>query len=325
MCAYYNRSCSSQPTQKGFLKGVVYQNGDLANHVAGATVTVNTGASQVYDGTAVWSFELDPGEYTVTASKAGYTSNSVTRTVTANATAWGSVEIFPAAAPDAGQPRPDAGQPRADAGPPRVDAGPPVPPPTPEPVSPVGGTTVNGDGVSLAWTRVTDSQGGMITYNLEVYEGSSVTGSPMLTMGAPQVVAQVVSAVLPLVLDPGPFTWRVQAQGPGGTSPWSSGASFTVAGDVSSTSSAAPPSSSAAVSSSGVPASSSASPPDSSSGAAVSQPPSSTGSTADSSDDEEDGAFVGGCAGVAIPGAAQAPLMGLALVALALLRRTRRR
>jgi N-acetylmuramoyl-L-alanine amidase len=323
VCAYYSRSCSTQPPAKGFLKGVVYQNGDLQNHVAGATVRLNTGPSQVYNGTQVWSFELDPGEYTVTASMTGYTSNSVTRTVSAGVTAWGSVEIFPTAAPDAGQPRPDAGQPRPDAGQPRPDAGPPVPPPTPAPVSPVGGTVVNGDNVTLSWTRVTDTQGGMITYNLEVYQGFVVSGSPMLTMGAPQVVAQVVSAVLPLELDPGPFTWRVQAQGPGGTSGWSAGAQFTVAGEVGTSSSAAPPSSLEA--SSSAPPSSTESPPSSSSSAVSSRPPSSTGTGAAPNDDKDEGAFVGGCANVAVEVGAKVPLLGLALVALALLRRVRRR
>ncbi|HCF57993.1 MAG TPA: hypothetical protein DFS52_08380, partial [Myxococcales bacterium] len=66
-------SIELQPaTTKGFIKGVVYKNGDTTDHVSPASVSLNTGASTTYDGSAVWSFEVSPGTYSVTASASGY-------------------------------------------------------------------------------------------------------------------------------------------------------------------------------------------------------------------------------------------------------------
>ncbi len=116
-----------QPPQKGFLKGVVYQNGDTNSHVAPATVTLGTGESTTYGGTADWSFELAPGSYTVTATASGYQSatKACPQPVVAGQTARCDVELerIPEPEPDAGivEPEPDAGdEPPVDAG---VDAG----------------------------------------------------------------------------------------------------------------------------------------------------------------------------------------------------------
>lgn len=102
VCGYFGKSCSATPPPppppppppaKGFLKGVVFQNPDLNSHIAPATVTLNTGASVTYDGSAVWSIEVPAGTYTITASAAGYKSASLSRTVAAGQTVYGSVGL----------------------------------------------------------------------------------------------------------------------------------------------------------------------------------------------------------------------------------------
>ena len=77
----------------GTLKGVVYVAPDTADRIPGALVSLNTGQSTTADGVGYWEFELDPGTYTATASKAGYLSASQTRTVSAGATVWGSIGL----------------------------------------------------------------------------------------------------------------------------------------------------------------------------------------------------------------------------------------
>jgi uncharacterized membrane protein len=83
-------------SQKGKLSGVIYQGGSTANKVAGATVTV-AGQTMTTGTDGLYEFSLDPGTYTVNVSKTGYSSNSVTRTVTSSTTVWGSMEINPVA------------------------------------------------------------------------------------------------------------------------------------------------------------------------------------------------------------------------------------
>jgi hypothetical protein len=76
----------------GTLTGMMYQNGNTSNRVEGVTVkvgtqTFTTGADGLYTAT------IPAGVYTVTASKNGYTSASVMRTVTNGNTVWGSIEL----------------------------------------------------------------------------------------------------------------------------------------------------------------------------------------------------------------------------------------
>lgn len=78
----------------GTLIGAIYTGGSSSNRVSGAQVTaagqtVTTGADGLY------RFELPPGSYTATVSKAGFGSNSITRAVTAGAQSWGSMEVNP--------------------------------------------------------------------------------------------------------------------------------------------------------------------------------------------------------------------------------------
>ncbi len=84
-------------TGTGVLIGAIYTGGNSANRVAGATVTV--GSQSVTTGTdGLYQFTLAPGSYTATVTKSGFGSTSVTRTVTAGAQTWGSMEINATAA-----------------------------------------------------------------------------------------------------------------------------------------------------------------------------------------------------------------------------------
>ncbi|MFL5320080.1 MAG: N-acetylmuramoyl-L-alanine amidase [Myxococcaceae bacterium] len=83
---------STPTTTTGKLTGAIYQAGDSNNRVSGAVVTVN-GQSVTTGADGLYAFTLQPGTYTATVTKSGYGSNSVSRTVTAGATIWGSMEI----------------------------------------------------------------------------------------------------------------------------------------------------------------------------------------------------------------------------------------
>ncbi|MDP1829594.1 MAG: N-acetylmuramoyl-L-alanine amidase [Archangium sp.] len=88
---------SAPTTGTGVLIGAIYTGGNSANRVAGATVTV--GSQSVTTGTdGLYQFTLNPGSYTATVSKSGFSSATVTRTVTAGAQTWGSMEINGSAA-----------------------------------------------------------------------------------------------------------------------------------------------------------------------------------------------------------------------------------
>lgn len=85
------------PPTTGTLLGLIYQGGNTANRVAGAVVTVS-GQSVTTGADGLYQFSLPGGSYTVAASKAGYGSAQVTRTVTAGAQTWGSMELSASAA-----------------------------------------------------------------------------------------------------------------------------------------------------------------------------------------------------------------------------------
>ncbi len=76
----------------GKLMGNIYQKGNTNDRVAGAVVTV-AGKSVTTGTDGLYEFVLAPGTYTATVTKAGYSSASVSRVVTAGATIWGSMEI----------------------------------------------------------------------------------------------------------------------------------------------------------------------------------------------------------------------------------------
>lgn len=76
----------------GVLLGVVYTGGSTSNPLAGATVSAG-GKSATTGADGVYQLTLAPGSYTAQVSKAGFTSAQLTRTVTAGAQVWGSVEL----------------------------------------------------------------------------------------------------------------------------------------------------------------------------------------------------------------------------------------
>lgn len=83
----------------GTLTGVIYEGANTSARISGATVKVAGGATDISDSVGGYSFNLPPGTYTVTATKSGYVSASVTRTVTAGQTIWGSISLTKSAAP----------------------------------------------------------------------------------------------------------------------------------------------------------------------------------------------------------------------------------
>jgi hypothetical protein len=79
----------------GVLQGVVYIGTDNTQRIPGATITVTPGnhTASARAGDAFWTFNLAPGNYTITAAAPGYTSASVTRAVTDGGQAWGSIGL----------------------------------------------------------------------------------------------------------------------------------------------------------------------------------------------------------------------------------------
>jgi hypothetical protein len=81
----------------GTLIGVIFQGGSSTNRVAGAVVSVS-GQTVTTAADGLYEFQLAPGSYTATVTRAGYGTNSVTRAVTMGTQAWGSMEINPVVA-----------------------------------------------------------------------------------------------------------------------------------------------------------------------------------------------------------------------------------
>jgi hypothetical protein len=78
----------------GTLTGAIYSGGNTANRVAGAVVTV-AGHTMTTAADGLYKLDLAPGTYTVSVTKSGFTSATVSRAVTSGATVWGSMEINP--------------------------------------------------------------------------------------------------------------------------------------------------------------------------------------------------------------------------------------
>ena len=111
ICAYYGTSCSgTTPPAKGWIKGVVYKAPDLSARISGAKVKLNTGQTATSDSTGSWAFQVAPGSYTVTVTKAGYKTGTSSGTVAAGQDTWASVGLTPASTkPDSGPVAKDGG------------------------------------------------------------------------------------------------------------------------------------------------------------------------------------------------------------------------
>lgn len=81
----------------GRLRGAIYDGArDMnasGNRLSGATVRLSNGLSVTTGSDGMYLFNVAPGNYTVTASKGGWSTVSVSRAVTANADAWGSIGL----------------------------------------------------------------------------------------------------------------------------------------------------------------------------------------------------------------------------------------
>ena len=84
---------------QGKLTGLIYEGTNTAARLTSATLRVTGGPTVVTDATGVYSFDLPPGSWTVTASKPGFVTQTVTRTVTTNTTVWGSMGLARVAVP----------------------------------------------------------------------------------------------------------------------------------------------------------------------------------------------------------------------------------
>lgn len=94
ICTHFSKTCAAEPVaQKGWLKGVVYRAPNLDDVIDGASVALQTGQTYTTASDGAFSFELDPGTYTLTASKPGFQSGTVTRDVVAGQDVWGSVGL----------------------------------------------------------------------------------------------------------------------------------------------------------------------------------------------------------------------------------------
>lgn len=95
-----NQAPPPPPTGRGTLQGVIYKAPNTGDRVAGAAVRLSNGAATTTDANGYYTFRVEPGDYTVTATVAGFQTGSVRRSVSAGAEVWGSIGLV--AAPTTG-------------------------------------------------------------------------------------------------------------------------------------------------------------------------------------------------------------------------------
>jgi MYXO-CTERM domain-containing protein len=105
-CAYFGSTCGITPppvATKGTLKGTVYKAPNLDDVIAGAAIKLSSGQTLKAGSNGQWSIELPAGDFTVTASAAGFTSASTKATVKVGAEVWATIGLKAAvvATPDA--------------------------------------------------------------------------------------------------------------------------------------------------------------------------------------------------------------------------------
>ncbi len=208
----------------GTYRGVVYSGAAVGESpVDAATVTLSTGQTFTTGGDGAFRFDIPAGDITATARKTGYTDASVMRTVTSGATTWGSIQLV------------------------ANTTNPPTPPATPNPVAPMGGSSVSPTGLMLSFGRVADAT----SYDVELYSGDTASGTALATLTVPQGQSNPVGVTLAGTLAAGNHAWRVRAGNAAGQSPYSAVALFSVASTESSSSSSSSSGGAASSSSSG--------------------------------------------------------------------------
>ncbi len=93
----------SETPSTGTLIGAVYVDkgdGDKSERIPGATVTANSASTTARDDDAIWSFDLEAGDYDVRASAAGYEENARSCAVQAGQTTWCSIGLTEVCVPD---------------------------------------------------------------------------------------------------------------------------------------------------------------------------------------------------------------------------------
>jgi hypothetical protein len=94
--ASFGLSTAAPTTGTAILQGVVYRTTNSANRIPNAQIALSTGQTLTTDGNGYYKVtNLPAGEITITASKSGFTTASVTRTLVDGQTEWGSVRLEP--------------------------------------------------------------------------------------------------------------------------------------------------------------------------------------------------------------------------------------
>jgi hypothetical protein len=87
--------------QTGSLVGVIYRGTDTTQRIANAQVQLATGQSTTADASGVYRFtSVTAGSVGITASASGFTTKTITRTITAATENWGSIGLASSATPN---------------------------------------------------------------------------------------------------------------------------------------------------------------------------------------------------------------------------------
>lgn len=94
--ASFSLSKANAATGTAILQGVIYRGSNSLNRIANASITLSTGQTITTDANGYYKLtSLPAGTVTITASAAGYSTASVSRTLASGITEWGSVKLAP--------------------------------------------------------------------------------------------------------------------------------------------------------------------------------------------------------------------------------------
>lgn len=87
-------SFAMQVTPKGVLQGVIYHGQNTSERIVGVTVSLSSGQSATSDGNGFYRFvDLPAGQYVVSVNDGVHAVASISRTILADKTAWGSIGL----------------------------------------------------------------------------------------------------------------------------------------------------------------------------------------------------------------------------------------